>query len=228
MLVVGTRGRSLGGFQGLVNKNSFSKYCLQYSPVPTVVVRDYEKRKKKKEKRSLDPTRHSYAMMLAPSNGVHEANSESSSLYNVEARISADEEAHKVATAIGLPAAFDPTLKPIDIDQYLGRRFRTDSPARPQPQVTGDVTPTSPIAKTPAVPPSVDSEDEDSAEEDEAEYEVTSSQHALQEAAAKESEKEQKKRLHEMEVGEAAALKHIVESDEEEEEPGSTGGDSKA
>ena len=129
MLVVGTRGRSLGGIQGLVTKNSFSKYCLQYSPVPTVVVRDYEKRKKKKEKRSNDPTRQIYASMLARSNGVHEANLETSSIYDMEARISPDEEAHRVAAAIGLPAAFDPTLKPIDIDHILGRRSRTSSPA---------------------------------------------------------------------------------------------------
>ena len=215
MLVVGTRGRSLGGFQGLVNKNSFSKYCLQYSPVPTVVVRDYEKRKKKKDKRSNDPARHSYANMLAPFNGVHEANSESSSVYNMEARISPDEEAHRVAAAIGLPAAFDPTLKPIDMDHYLGRRSRNASPARPEPESATSETSTIPgtVEVTAA---SVDSEDEDSADDDEAEFEVTSGQQALQAAAAKESEKEQRKKLHLMEVGEAHALKHVVESDEEE------------
>ncbi|ERT01225.1 hypothetical protein HMPREF1624_02467 [Sporothrix schenckii ATCC 58251] len=216
MLVVGTRGRSLGGFQGLVNKNSFSKYCLQYSPVPTVVVRDYEKRKKKKDKRSNDPARHSYANMLATSNGVHEANSENSSVYNMEAKISADEEAHKVAAAIGLPAAFDPTLKPIDIDQYLGRRSRNTSPARPEVESTTSDKSTIPgSVETPAA--SVDSEDDDSADDDdEAEFEVTSGQQALQEAAAKESEKEQRKKLHEMEMGEAHALKHVIESDEED------------
>ncbi|CAK7262637.1 hypothetical protein SEPCBS119000_000060 [Sporothrix epigloea] len=219
MLVVGTRGRSLGGIQGLVNKNSFSKYCLQYSPVPTVVVRDYEKRMKKKGKRSNDPGRHSYANMLAPTNGMHEANSENSSVYDMEAKISADEEAHRVAAAIGLPAAFDPTLKPIDMDHYLGRRSRNASPARPGTEIE---TPSEPATAIPgsaiesATVVSVDSEEEDSADEDEGEFEVTSGQQALRAAAAKESEKEQRKRLHEMEVGEAAALKHVVESDEEE------------
>ncbi|CAK7216632.1 hypothetical protein SBRCBS47491_002893 [Sporothrix bragantina] len=218
MLVVGTRGRSLGGIQGLVNKNSFSKYCLQYSPVPTVVVRDYEKRMKKKDKRSNDPARHSYANMLAPTNGVHEANSENSSVYDMEAKISADEEAHRVAAAIGLPAAFDPTLKPIDIDQYLGRRSRNTSPARTPtttetPDETATIVPDSAVEATTVA--SVDSEEEDSGDDEEVEFEVTSGQQALRAAAAKESEKEQRKRLHEMEVGEAAALKHAVESDEE-------------
>ena len=221
MLVVGTRGRSLGGIQGLVNKNSFSKYCLQYSPVPTVVVRDYEKRMKKKDKRSNDPARHSYANMLAPTNGVHEANSESSSVYNMEAKISADEEAHRVAAAIGLPAAFDPTLKPIDIDQYLGRRSRNTSPARAALGASSEarseaatIVPNTVVEATAEV--SVDSDDDESADDEEGEFEVTSGQQALRAAAAKETEKEQRKRLHEMEVGEAAALKHVVESDEED------------
>src|ERR1700733_5445635 len=76
MLIVGTRGRSLGGFQGLVsNRNSFSKWCLQYSPVPVVVVRPTEKRDKKKQKRDKDPTRRNYALMLQESSlGMHEAN----------------------------------------------------------------------------------------------------------------------------------------------------------
>lgn len=228
MLVVGTRGRSLGGFQGLVNKNSFSKYCLQYSPVPTVVVRDYEKRKKKKDKRSNDPARHSYANMLAPSNGVHEANSENSSVYDMEARISPDEEAHRVAAAIGLPAAFDPTLKPIDLDQYLGRRSRTASPTRPESRSTPSETSTIPgtVATTAA---SVDSDEEDSADDDEAEFEVTSGQQALQAAAAKVSEKEQRKRLHEMEMDEAHALGlNVAESDDDDEDKSSAGGGSKA
>ncbi|OAA67076.1 universal stress protein family domain containing protein [Niveomyces insectorum RCEF 264] len=218
MLVVGTRGRSLGGFQSLVNTNSFSKYCLQYSPVPTVVVRDYEKRKKKKDKRTNDPSRHSYAAMLAATHGVHEANSESSSLYNVEARISPDEEAHQVAVAIGLPAALDPTLKPLDVDRVLGRHSRTTSPAPVAPHNTtiseAPLVLTTPVAATAA---SVDSDEEDSAEDEEPEFETMTGQQALQ-VADKETEKEQKKRLHEMEVGEADALRHTVKIDEDDDE----------
>jgi len=68
MLIVGTRGRNLAGLQGLVtNVNSFSKWCLQYSPVPVIVVRPPEKRLKKKNKRGVDPTRQDYARILKDS-----------------------------------------------------------------------------------------------------------------------------------------------------------------
>ncbi|KAF3344524.1 putative membrane protein [Verticillium dahliae VDG2] len=122
MLIVGTRGRSLGGLQGLVNtRNSFSKYCLQYSPIPVVVVRPTEKREKKKSKRLNDTERRTYVRMLSATGGKHEADSEKSSLYEVEVKYSADEEAHQVAKVLGLPASFDPTAMPgeqaLDLDQ---------------------------------------------------------------------------------------------------------------
>ncbi len=179
MLVVGTRGRSLGGFQGLVNTNSFSKYCLQYSPVPTVVVRDYEKRKKKKEKRSNDPSRHSYAAMLAANKGRHEADSESSSLYDMETRLSPDEEAHKVAAAIGLPASFDPTLKPINIDSYLSRRI--SGPASPSPAESPKVgAVVAELVTADAVAAMVgDSDEDESGDEEDAEFEALTGQQIL-------------------------------------------------
>ncbi|KAI1074112.1 universal stress protein family [Whalleya microplaca] len=129
MLIVGTKGRSLDGVQGfLVNRSSFSKYCLQYSPVPVVVVRPTEKREKKKAKRAHDPSRQSYIHMLAGQK--HEADSDNSSMYELEPNITADEEAHRVAVAVGLPAAYDPTIKPIDPASLLrnaaGRRAMID------------------------------------------------------------------------------------------------------
>ena len=63
-LIVGTRGRSLNGLQGLL-PGSVSKYCLQNSPVPVVVVRSGAKREKKKKKRLADPTRRSYADVMS-------------------------------------------------------------------------------------------------------------------------------------------------------------------
>ena len=63
-LVVGTRGRSLNGLQGLL-PGSVSKYCLQNSPVPVVVVRPGAKREKKKKKRLADPSRRSYADVMS-------------------------------------------------------------------------------------------------------------------------------------------------------------------
>ncbi|KAF2236111.1 hypothetical protein EV356DRAFT_498961 [Viridothelium virens] len=68
ILVVGTRGRSLGGFQGLL-PGSVSKWCLQHSPVPVIVVRPSAKRDKKKRKRLQDPTRRGYKDILDRSSG---------------------------------------------------------------------------------------------------------------------------------------------------------------
>lgn len=217
MLIVGTRGRSLGGIQGLVNtRNSFSKYCLQYSPVPVVVVRPTDKRIKKKEKRAADSTRQTYARMLAATHGRHEADSDASSAYDLEVQISADEEAHQVAKVLGLPASFDPTIKPLTPTH---RRAPKQSAARAnQATATGDgnekdnddedresVAPT-----TPGNSDSSDSEDEgDEAEEV---FEVVSGQQAL--------DQQKMEQLHKMEVGEAAALRMKVDSDEESDDEG--------
>ena len=66
-LIVGTRGKSLGGIQGLL-PGSVSKYCLQNSPVPVVVVRPEEKREKKRKKRLADPGRQNYSSILDQTN----------------------------------------------------------------------------------------------------------------------------------------------------------------
>ncbi|KAF6832206.1 universal stress protein family [Colletotrichum plurivorum] len=185
MLIVGTRGRSLGGLQGLVNtRNSFSKYCLQYSPVPVVVVRPTEKREKKKNKRQNDSERQNYIKMLSATGGKHEADSERSSMYEVEVHNTADEEAHQVAKALGLPAAFDPTIKPVDLNSFL------------QPRGYSLVqTPSTPAGKAPASTAG-DSDDDD---DDDDEFEVVTGEQAL-------NNTNQKEKLHKMEVGEAAAL----------------------
>ncbi|KAK2813631.1 hypothetical protein FQN50_000026 [Emmonsiellopsis sp. PD_5] len=57
VLIVGTRGRSLGGMQGLL-PGSVSKYCLQQSPIPVIVVRPSTKREKKKKKRLANSKRN--------------------------------------------------------------------------------------------------------------------------------------------------------------------------
>lgn len=69
ILVVGTRGKSLGGFQGLL-PGSVSKYCLQHSPVPVIVVRPSSKRDKARNKRANDPNRLGYQEMLAKSESL--------------------------------------------------------------------------------------------------------------------------------------------------------------
>lgn len=72
--MVGTRGKSLGGFQGLL-PGSVSKYCLQHSPVPVIVVRPTSKRDKAKSKRTNDPDRQGYRELLAKSERLPEYDS---------------------------------------------------------------------------------------------------------------------------------------------------------
>ncbi|KAI5360960.1 Putative rossmann-like alpha/beta/alpha sandwich protein [Septoria linicola] len=113
MLVVGTRGRSLTGYQGLLSSGSVSKYCLQYSPVPVIVVRPSSKREAKKRKRLQDPSRSGYRDILDKSDdaprgrGTHlldEKNrlsimgTELGALGQMDAH---DDEARRVAEAIG-------------------------------------------------------------------------------------------------------------------------------
>ena len=190
MLIVGTKGRSHDGVQGfLVNRSSFSKYCLQYSPVPVVVVRPTEKREKKKLKRAGDPSRQSYAAILA--GHKHEADSENSSVYELEPNITADEEAHRVAMAVGLPAAYDPTIKPIDPASLLrhpGRRSMMDLPSVAAPNSRKD-------RPAPMRTLSDDAAGADTESDSEAEFDVVA------------GEELKRERLHKMESNEGAALR---------------------
>lgn len=70
-LIVGTKGRSLNGLSGL-KPNSISKWCLQNSPVPVIVVRPDRKRDKAKQKRLQDPNRRSYIEILQKSSSVED------------------------------------------------------------------------------------------------------------------------------------------------------------
>jgi hypothetical protein len=207
MLIVGTRGRSLGGIQGLVgNRNSFSKYCLQYSPVPVIIVRPTEKRIKKKTKRANDATRKTYVAMLAASNGVHESDMDATTAYDLEAKISPDEEAHQVAKVLGLPAAFDPTIRP------LYHNSRTKSPGA---SLSAANSPESRTNLTPSSSHLGADSDSDSDEED-GEFEAVPGTEALE-------EKEKLAQLHKMEAGEAAALKnHIDKGSDSDEDDGDT------
>ncbi|PNS17176.1 hypothetical protein CAC42_7230 [Sphaceloma murrayae] len=110
ILVVGTRGRSLSGFQGLM-PGSVSKYCLQHSPVPVVVVRPSSKRDKKKRKRLKDPARRGYRDILDKSEDAAEGGHllDSRNRYSVIgtdvlselSKRDEEEEARMVAEAIG-------------------------------------------------------------------------------------------------------------------------------
>lgn len=92
--------------QGLL-PGSVSKYCLQQSPIPVVVVRPSTKREKKKQKRLADPTRRSYGNILQISeqrgSGLF---SNTQVKHDTNAAKRPDEEAAAVAEAVGLPRRF--------------------------------------------------------------------------------------------------------------------------
>lgn len=199
MLIVGTKGRSMDGVQGfLVNRSSFSKYCLQYSPVPVVVVRPTEKREKKKAKRAGDPSRQSYTQILGGQK--HEADDENSNVYELEPHLTPDEEAHRVAVAVGLPAAYDPTIKPVDPATLLRRSSRQHPKSR---------------GKAPAPLGAKPGEDSESEEE---EFEVSTGADLLK-----------KQKLLTMESNEGAALRaelsksRTASLDSDEDPPGGGG-----
>lgn len=81
---------------------SVSKWCLQRSPIPVIVVRPSPKREKKKKKRLADPTRRSYnhILELSEQRGSHIFSAPSSRNSSVSKL--PDEEA-AVAAALGLP-----------------------------------------------------------------------------------------------------------------------------
>lgn len=64
ILIVGTRGRSIEGFKGLL-PGSVSKWCLQHSPIPVVVVKPIRKREGQKAKREANPNKLAYLDMIA-------------------------------------------------------------------------------------------------------------------------------------------------------------------
>jgi hypothetical protein len=180
-----------------------------------VVVRPPEKRDKKKLKRANDPTRQNYLQILQESSqGTHEASTSStSSMKDVEflPRNTPEIEAHEVAAAMSLPARFDPTLKPINIDGFnLARKASRGSDATSTSfgSASPESGPSSPAAimKSPKsgqlYSPAMSDAESDS--EEDGDFEAVPG-HALLGAGQGEAVEKQKK-LHQMEVGEAAAL----------------------
>lgn len=87
--------------QGLL-PGSVSKYCLQHSPVPVIVVRPTSKRLRKKKKRQLETGRSLYSNMLeqAQSAGGSHVYDKASGGLSTRAT---EQEAEAVARAIGPP-----------------------------------------------------------------------------------------------------------------------------
>jgi|ERR1711939_1180 len=100
-LVVGTRGRNLGGMQGLI-PGSVSKYCLQHSPVPVIVVRPTSKRLKKKMKRQQETGRSLYSSMVEQAQHVGGRHLRDKDVVQTSlANVATEQEADAVAKAIG-------------------------------------------------------------------------------------------------------------------------------
>ena len=140
ILIVGTRGRNLGGFQGLL-PGSVSKYCLQYSPVPVIVVRPTSKREKKKKKRQADPSRKGYLDILLKSDPSTDHVLEGSSRNSLADTLVAPEaEAEAVAKAVGLPPNYlhSPDLAALNKAQPTKSDVTTPEALSPMEEASSD------------------------------------------------------------------------------------------
>ncbi|KAI4275411.1 MAG: hypothetical protein LQ337_003243 [Flavoplaca oasis] len=102
-LIVGTKGKSPGGMSSFVT-GSVSRYCLQNSPVPCIVVRPNKKRLAKKAKRLADDKRRNYQGVL----NLSGARGSTQALHlnkddGMEGLGATEKEAQAVAAAIGIP-----------------------------------------------------------------------------------------------------------------------------
>lgn len=193
------------------NRNSFSKWCLQYSPIPVVVVRPPEKREKKKKKRDADPSRQDYAKMLRESGlNVHETEATARAIV-FEAPNTPDVEAHMVNVANGLPVDFDPKFRPLTLEDDI--ILTNEEPtvhthvSASQETLIGDSLPGSP-AMTAA---DSDSQSGSDSSDSENEFETIDGRMLLANG-----EEERKKRLHEIELSEAQALRARAPKNEDE------------
>jgi len=128
--------------QGLL-PGSVSKYCLQQSPIPVIVVRPSAKRAKRKQKRLNDPTRRNYNQILelSEARGAQHLLDKANRFANVgELPPATNQEAIAVARALGLP---EPVAK---VDEgapltkvHSARSDATSGPESPSP--TGPLSP---------------------------------------------------------------------------------------
>ncbi|KAM5451517.1 hypothetical protein MaudCBS49596_003789 [Microsporum audouinii] len=186
VLIVGTRGRSLKGMQGLL-PGSVSKYCLQQSPIPVIVVRPSSKREKKKQKRlAADPARKSYNHFLKMSearggltiDSSPSGNSSTSKLPGEEGETGeASTVAHtiKASSTNGDTEDHDhdsqssiPKDAGVDHDDPTGTRSNSTvtNPESPSTELSGGAlkSPSLPVMESPNL--SANDDDEDEAEEE--------------------------------------------------------------
>ncbi|KAI4260766.1 MAG: hypothetical protein L6R42_003913, partial [Xanthoria sp. 1 TBL-2021] len=134
-LIVGTKGKSPGGMSSFVT-GSVSRYCLQNSPVPCIVVRPNKKRLAKKAKRLADEKRRNYRGVLHLSGARGSTQVLQTNHNEMEQHIhiagaasgATEKEAQAVAAAIGIPRSLSrleglrrPTPGPEDEGTPLAR-----------------------------------------------------------------------------------------------------------
>lgn len=123
----------MGGFQGLL-PGSVSKYCLQHSPVPVIVVRPTSKRDKARDKRANDPDRQTYRKILEKSESLIDVDSPRNSFF------ANDDEATALASAIAKKQPPQESVHPlaqvaraadIDDDETLHDNMLAEDPRSP-------------------------------------------------------------------------------------------------
>ncbi|CEJ59336.1 Putative Universal stress protein family domain protein [Penicillium brasilianum] len=146
MLIVGTRGRNLKGVHSLL-PGSVSKYCVQHSPIPVIVVRPSPKREKKKKKRRADPGRRSYNHLLELSEKRGSRVFDGSSSTEGSALKLPGEEA-AVAEALGLPATYsrNNSRSSISVSDRSSLSIDDSDPTSPVPYSLDTVLMRSPLS----------------------------------------------------------------------------------
>lgn len=116
--------------QGLL-PGSVSKYCLQQSPIPVIVVRPSTKRLKKKKKRMADPSRNNYSSILRKAREGYSLDKSGRDSVVGPLPSATDQEAALVAKAIGVPKHFEaaPLSRAVST-----RSDATDRSASPRPR----------------------------------------------------------------------------------------------
>ncbi|KAF3492240.1 universal stress protein family domain-containing protein [Arthroderma uncinatum] len=200
VLIVGTRGRSLKGMQGLL-PGSVSKYCLQQSPIPVIVVRPSNKREKKKQKRlAADPSRKSYNHFLRMSEArggrlLDTSVSGNSSTSRLPGEEGESGESPTVANTIkgsstngdtehhdhgsdqdpqSLSVSKDPSLDN-DADSTGGRSNSTITIPESPTEASGEAlkSPSLPVMESPNLSPNEDDDDDEDEDDDTGEGDVT-------------------------------------------------------
>ncbi|KAI7899512.1 uncharacterized protein BX663DRAFT_554918 [Cokeromyces recurvatus] len=134
MLIVGTRGMS--ELKGMFI-NSISRYCLQHSPVPVVIVQPEERVKKQHQKKT---TKNRLSGMFR-SISNHSGSSDSSSTESSSSSSDDDDEVSKLQKKVH---------NKLSVFEKMGRRSRSLSPAKPSSTTKTMTTTTSGTSSIPS------------------------------------------------------------------------------